>query len=331
MCCSGAANSSCHLANATRSWATAGSGARSRSGRPVAQTRRSQRAGRWRQQGPQVGVDVRCRAGRGCPHTCHQRRGAEQSRAVDRGGRRTTRSRCRSSCYPAHLIVLGPATLCSMACLERGPSGRATVTRHTSPSTRPPSPRICVAAVRHRSSFRSAARPHCPQRDTPKAAGNCCGNSRDISTVVVAVGSGASMAGLVSVLGPERVLGVHCGAVTDPRATVARLVPATDVPIDPGVLRLDERQVGGGYGQLTDAVMDAMLTAARGPRDRARSHLHRSRDGRADRRRRGRRDPSERADRLPTHRRPAWLVRAYSGVRRALDELSERSSGALAP
>jgi D-cysteine desulfhydrase len=33
------------------------------------------------------------------------------------------------------------------------------------------------AAVRHRSSFRSAARPHCPQRDTSKAAGNCCGNS----------------------------------------------------------------------------------------------------------------------------------------------------------
>ena len=30
------------------------------------------------------------------------------------------------------------------------------------------------------------------------------------------------------------------------------------------MLRLDERQVGGGYGQLTDTVMDAvMLTAAR--------------------------------------------------------------------
>ena len=153
----------------------------------------------------------------------------------------------------------------------------------------------------------------------------------DISTVVVAVGSGATMAGLVSVLGPERVLGVHCGAVTDPRATVARLVPATDVPIDPGVLRLDERQVGGGYGQLSDAVMDAMLTAARTEgivldpiyTGRAMAGLIAAVAAGEIRRR-------ERTVFLHTGGLPG-LFGHTAGVRRALDELSERSSGALAP
>jgi hypothetical protein len=168
-----------------------------------------------------------------------------------------------SSCYPAHLIVLGPATLCSMACLERGPSGagdgdEAHLAEHTA----------AIAEDLRRGGAAPFLVPF--GGSTPLSAEGYAEGGRellrqlpDISTVVVAVGSGATMAGLVSVLGPERVLGVHCGAVTDPRATVARLVPATDVPIDPGVLRLDERQVGGGYGQLTDAVMDAMLTAAR--------------------------------------------------------------------
>jgi L-cysteate sulfo-lyase len=85
----------------------------------------------------------------------------------------------------------------------------------------------------------------------------------DVSNVVVALGSGATTAGLISVLGAERVLGVHCGAVADPRSTLARLVSGMGVSIDSAALRLDVGQVGAGYGQLTDAVMVAMLTAAR--------------------------------------------------------------------
>lgn len=85
-----------------------------------------------------------------------------------------------------------------------------------------------------------------------------------ISTVVTAVGSGGTMAGLVAALGPSRVLGVHCGAVSDPLGTVTRLASglvgerlATDA------LRLRRDQVGAGYATVTDAAMDALLTAAR--------------------------------------------------------------------
>ena len=46
----------------------------------------------------------------------------------------------------------------------------------------------------------------------------------DLDTVVVAVGSGGTMSGLVHVLGADRVLGVDCGAVSDPVATVTELV-----------------------------------------------------------------------------------------------------------
>ncbi|MEY9968873.1 L-cysteate sulfo-lyase [Streptacidiphilus sp. MAP12-16] len=85
-----------------------------------------------------------------------------------------------------------------------------------------------------------------------------------LSTVVTAMGSGGTMAGLVSVLGPSRVLGVHCGAVNDPGAAVSRLVSGLsgkDCP--PETLRLRLDQVGGGYGEVTDAVMDALFLAAR--------------------------------------------------------------------
>src|SRR5204862_3280582 len=43
----------------------------------------------------------------------------------------------------------------------------------------------------------------------------------DAAEVVVAVGSGGTMAGLVRELGTGRVIGVDSGAVADPRATVA--------------------------------------------------------------------------------------------------------------
>lgn len=79
--------------------------------------------------------------------------------------------------------------------------------------------------------------------------------------VVVAVGSGATMAGLVAGLGPDRVRGVHTGAVSDPREVVAALVPGGGVL--PARLRIDESQVGEGYGTLTPAVREALTLAAR--------------------------------------------------------------------
>ncbi|AGP52517.1 D-cysteine desulfhydrase [Streptomyces rapamycinicus NRRL 5491] len=85
----------------------------------------------------------------------------------------------------------------------------------------------------------------------------------DLATVVVAVGSGGTMAGLVHTLGAERVLGVHCGAVPDPGRTVGHLVEglAGQPAATPLRLRLD--QVGPGYSALTEPVMDAITTAAR--------------------------------------------------------------------
>jgi D-cysteine desulfhydrase len=82
--------------------------------------------------------------------------------------------------------------------------------------------------------------------------------------VVTAVGSGGTMAGLVAVLGPERVLGVDCGAVADPAGTVSRLLTGlTGGPYDPAALRIRRDQVGAGYGALTEPVVDALTTAAR--------------------------------------------------------------------
>ena len=81
----------------------------------------------------------------------------------------------------------------------------------------------------------------------------------DPEHVVVAVGSGGTMAGLVRGLGTERVLGVHCGAVADPHWSVRELFPAdAGVPDD---LRIRCDQVGPGYGRVTDAVMGALTLA----------------------------------------------------------------------
>ena len=46
----------------------------------------------------------------------------------------------------------------------------------------------------------------------------------DLATVVTALGSGGTMAGLVHALGAGRVLGVDCGAIEQPAVTVATLV-----------------------------------------------------------------------------------------------------------
>ena len=82
-----------------------------------------------------------------------------------------------------------------------------------------------------------------------------------LDTVVVAVGSGGTMAGLVAGLGAERVLGVDTGAVPDPVAAVTELATALGATV--GELRLRRDQVGEGYGALTEAGAVALTTAAR--------------------------------------------------------------------
>jgi L-cysteate sulfo-lyase len=83
----------------------------------------------------------------------------------------------------------------------------------------------------------------------------------DAEHVVVAVGSGGTMAGLVAGLGPDRVIGIDAGAVPDPRERVAALASALDAPA--GRVRVHRDQVGEGYGRLTGAAAEAMRTAAR--------------------------------------------------------------------
>ncbi|MBT2388614.1 D-cysteine desulfhydrase family protein [Streptomyces sp. ISL-1] len=86
----------------------------------------------------------------------------------------------------------------------------------------------------------------------------------DLATVVVAVGSGGTMAGLVDQLGAERVLGVHCGAVGDPAGTVSALASGlSGTHCAPKTLRLRLDQVGDGYGVLTERAMAALTLTAR--------------------------------------------------------------------
>ncbi|MFE9811563.1 D-cysteine desulfhydrase family protein [Streptomyces sp. NPDC005548] len=86
----------------------------------------------------------------------------------------------------------------------------------------------------------------------------------DVASVVVALGSGGTMAGLVAGLGDGRVLGVHVGAVDEPARTVADLVSELcGRPCDPRALRVRHDQVGAGYATLTEPVMDALALAAR--------------------------------------------------------------------
>lgn len=82
--------------------------------------------------------------------------------------------------------------------------------------------------------------------------------------VVVAVGSGGTMAGLVAAFGPERVYGVDTGALADPYTRVAELV--NGIPgagVRAADLRIDQSQVGRGYGHLTERVREALKLAAR--------------------------------------------------------------------
>lgn len=85
----------------------------------------------------------------------------------------------------------------------------------------------------------------------------------DVDQVVVALGSGGTMAGLIGALGERRVLGVHCGAVADPAGTVAGLAGALmGRGVTPESLRIRTDQVGAGYAVLHEPVLEAMRTAA---------------------------------------------------------------------
>jgi L-cysteate sulfo-lyase len=86
----------------------------------------------------------------------------------------------------------------------------------------------------------------------------------DLATVVTALGSGGTMAGLVHALGARRVLGVDCGAIGQPVETVATLVGGLGgAAPDPAALRVRLDQVGAGYAVLTEPVMAALTLAAR--------------------------------------------------------------------
>ncbi|MFJ8740638.1 pyridoxal-phosphate dependent enzyme [Embleya sp. NPDC127516] len=90
------------------------------------------------------------------------------------------------------------------------------------------------------------------------------GQAPELDVVVVALGSGGTMAGLVDELGPERVLGVHCGAVDDPAGTVHGLLSTRDeARCARASLRVRLDQVGDGYATLTEASMAALTLAAR--------------------------------------------------------------------
>lgn len=94
--------------------------------------------------------------------------------------------------------------------------------------------------------------------------GELLAQAPDLDTVVVALGSGGTMAGLVHALGTERVLGVHCGAVTEPAEIVAAFVSdLSGTAHPPSSLRLRLDQVGQGYGALTEPVVAAVNRTAR--------------------------------------------------------------------
>ena len=86
----------------------------------------------------------------------------------------------------------------------------------------------------------------------------------DLDRVVVALGSGATMAGLVAHLGAERVIGIDTGAVPDPRTRLNELLDGMPgVHVGRSDLQIDGGQVGAGYATLTPAAREAMRLAAR--------------------------------------------------------------------
>lgn len=97
-------------------------------------------------------------------------------------------------------------------------------------------------------------------------AGELTEQAPDLAHLVVAVGSGGTMAGLVAGLGTDRVLGVDSGAVADPVERVLGMLAELGTGAGNatgGQLRLRRDQVGPGYGVLTDAARRAMTDVAR--------------------------------------------------------------------
>ncbi|MCE7080905.1 D-cysteine desulfhydrase family protein [Streptomyces sp. ST2-7A] len=90
------------------------------------------------------------------------------------------------------------------------------------------------------------------------------GQLPDPRHVVVALGSGGTMAGLVAVLGAPTVLGVDVGARPDVadavRGFAAPLVERSD---DLSDLRIRADQIGAGYAAYTDEAAAALVLAAR--------------------------------------------------------------------
>ena len=85
----------------------------------------------------------------------------------------------------------------------------------------------------------------------------------DLAQVWCAIGSGGTMAGLVSVLGPDRVVGVDTGATSDGRAAVHALLSEAGHDIAAADLQVVSDQIGEAYGRLSDAVLDAVRLIAR--------------------------------------------------------------------
>ena len=86
----------------------------------------------------------------------------------------------------------------------------------------------------------------------------------DLDRVVVAVGSGGTMAGLVAGLGADRVLGVDVGALPDPVATVTSLVAAMPGVPPPGEPWIDTGQVGDGYARPPATARAALAARTEG-------------------------------------------------------------------
>jgi L-cysteate sulfo-lyase len=86
----------------------------------------------------------------------------------------------------------------------------------------------------------------------------------DLDHVVVALGSGGTMAGLVARLGAERVIGIHTGAVANPVATVQELLSGMpEGATATEDLKVVCDQVGEGYSTLTPATRKAIVLVAR--------------------------------------------------------------------
>ncbi|MFD0307743.1 pyridoxal-phosphate dependent enzyme [Streptomyces sp. NPDC127119] len=84
-----------------------------------------------------------------------------------------------------------------------------------------------------------------------------------LRTAVVALGSGATMAGLVASLGAERTLGVDVGAVDDARRRVESFAVPHAPDVRAGDLRIDRGHIGAGYARLGRSVEEAMTLSAR--------------------------------------------------------------------